>query len=53
MIDSEGRNELIQLDPNIKLLDVINFIWIPLHPEPNSSRKELQITMIYSRNRKK
>ena len=33
IVDAEGNNEWIQLDPNTKLIDVVNYIWIPLHPE--------------------
>ena len=33
-----GDYEMIPLDPNVKLIDVINYLWIPLNPEWNPAR---------------
>ena len=33
LTDAEGNKELIPLDPKTNLIDIINYIWIPLHPE--------------------
>jgi hypothetical protein len=42
---------LIPLDVRVKLIDVINYIWIPLNPSWEVV-KDNQIRMFYSRKKK-
>jgi hypothetical protein len=46
-----GEYELIPLDTQVKLIDVINYLWIPLNPEWNPA-KDHQIRLYYSRKKK-
>lgn len=52
IVEAGGELELIPLDPNIKLLDVVNYIWIPLNPEWDK-HKDQQISLVYSRKQSK
>lgn len=38
VMQENGDYEYIPLDPQVKLIDVINYLWMPLNPEWNPAR---------------
>ena len=53
IIDANGKRELIPLDPETKVIDLINNIYIPLHPDWGTGEKQQQAVFCYGKHLKR